>query len=139
MFHAVAPGDWGLVAGFNQIFGAAILDRFGVLLNVHPSLLPLYRGPTPSAWCLANGEAVSGFTFHHVTARIDAGPIVHQGVVAIVPSMDTAELDGAISRAAARDLPGVLDAEFLHRGSFKPAQIDARTAYRVHVNYCGVL
>ncbi len=54
-------------------------------LNLHPSLLPAYRGRAPINWVLVNGEAETGVTLHHMVARADAGDIVAQRAIAIAP------------------------------------------------------
>ena len=51
--------------------------------NLHPSLLPAYRGRAPVNWVLVNGESATGVTLHHMVARADAGDIVGQRAVAI--------------------------------------------------------
>jgi methionyl-tRNA formyltransferase len=51
--------------------------------NLHPSLLPAYRGRAPVNWVLVNGERETGVTLHHMVARADAGDIVGQRVVGI--------------------------------------------------------
>jgi UDP-4-amino-4-deoxy-L-arabinose formyltransferase/UDP-glucuronic acid dehydrogenase (UDP-4-keto-hexauronic acid decarboxylating) len=51
--------------------------------NLHPSLLPAYRGRAPVNWVLVNGERKAGVTLHHMVARADAGDIVGQRAVAI--------------------------------------------------------
>jgi len=57
--------------------------------NLHPSLLPAYRGRAPINWMLVNGEREGGVTLHHMVSRADAGDIVVQRKVAIEDS-DTA-------------------------------------------------
>lgn len=47
-------------------------------LNIHPSLLPAYRGPEPLFWIYRNGEKTTGVTVHQVVDQLDAGPIVQQ-------------------------------------------------------------
>src|SRR5579862_703222 len=51
--------------------------------NLHPSLLPAYRGRAPVNWVLVNGERETGVTLHHMVARADAGDIVGQRAVSI--------------------------------------------------------
>jgi methionyl-tRNA formyltransferase len=51
--------------------------------NLHPSLLPAYRGRAPVNWVLVNGERETGVTLHHMVARADAGDIVGQRAVTI--------------------------------------------------------
>jgi methionyl-tRNA formyltransferase len=58
-------------------------------LNLHPSLLPAYRGRAPINWVLVNGETETGITLHHMVAKADAGDIVAQRAVPIAPR-DTA-------------------------------------------------
>jgi methionyl-tRNA formyltransferase len=68
-----------LVFGFNWRIPREVLDlpRCGVL-NVHPSALPKYRGPSPVPWAIRNGDAFLGITVHRMTERIDAGPVLSQ-------------------------------------------------------------
>lgn len=94
---ALPHGSLGVVAGFNQIFRPHAIERFASLVNFHPSLLPYYRGPTPSHWVLARGEPASGFTLHRVEARIDAGESLTQEVVSTQGVRSAAELDLAIA------------------------------------------
>ncbi|MCG6871780.1 MAG: hypothetical protein LJE84_05775, partial [Gammaproteobacteria bacterium] len=54
-------------------------------LNLHPSLLPGYRGPAPVFWQLQDGERNTGISLHHVTDRLDAGPLVAQRRVPLPP------------------------------------------------------
>jgi len=54
-------------------------------LNLHPSLLPAYRGRAPLNWALVNGERETGVTLHHMVAKADAGDIVAQRKIAIEP------------------------------------------------------
>lgn len=54
-------------------------------LNLHPSLLPAYRGRAPLNWALVNGERETGVTLHHMVAKADAGDIVAQRKIPIEP------------------------------------------------------
>jgi len=54
-------------------------------LNLHPSLLPAYRGRAPLNWVLVNGERETGVTLHHMVGRADAGDIVAQRALPIAP------------------------------------------------------
>ncbi len=69
-----------VVGSFDQIIPDDIISipRFGVI-NVHPSLLPKYRGATPTAWVLLNGEEETGVTVHFIEdSNIDSGRIIAQ-------------------------------------------------------------
>jgi methionyl-tRNA formyltransferase len=58
-------------------------------VNGHPSLLPRWRGPSPVAWALRNGETELGFTFHRMDEDFDTGPILAQGSVPLDDSDDS--------------------------------------------------
>lgn len=130
----VPSGADGLVAGFNQIFKPAAIARFATLVNVHPSLLPFYRGPTPSHWVLERGEHRTGFTLHRVVARIDAGEILAQGVVEVQGARDAAELDARIARAAAPVARRWLE-HLEGRAPWTAVLVDASTVYSRPVDY----
>jgi len=79
------------LAGFMRLLSPVFVDAFpGRILNIHPSLLPKYPGLHPQQQALDDGAAVSGVTVHIVNKDLDAGPVVMQQEVAIVPG-DTAE------------------------------------------------
>jgi phosphoribosylglycinamide formyltransferase-1 len=88
---AVALGEPDLVvlAGFMRVLGEAFVRAYdGRLLNIHPSLLPLYPGLHTHRRALADGVRVHGCTVHFVTPTVDVGPIVAQGVVPVLPDDD---------------------------------------------------
>lgn len=79
------------LAGFMHILDAAFVRRWqGRLLNVHPSLLPAYRGLHTHRRVLETGDQRHGCTVHFVTEELDAGPAVIQGRLAVNPG-DTEE------------------------------------------------
>ncbi len=79
------------LAGFMRLLSAAFIDAFSNrVLNIHPSLLPAFPGLDAQRQALEHGVKVSGATVHFVTADLDAGPIILQTPVAVLPS-DTAE------------------------------------------------
>jgi len=67
-----------LSVGFPYLVKKASLDLFQVAINVHPTLLPKYRGPNSGAHVIANGEKESGSTVHFMTDRADEGQIIAQ-------------------------------------------------------------
>jgi phosphoribosylglycinamide formyltransferase-1 len=68
------------LAGFMRILSPGFVQRFaGKLLNIHPSLLPLYKGLDTHARALAAGDSHHGASVHYVTAELDGGPVVMQG------------------------------------------------------------
>jgi phosphoribosylglycinamide formyltransferase-1 len=79
------------LAGFMRIFSQVMLDAFPhAILNIHPSLLPLFPGLHPQQQALDHGVKVSGVTVHLVTGDLDAGPIVVQRTVPVLDH-DTAD------------------------------------------------
>ena len=92
---AVQRYEPGLVvlAGFMRILGAEFVDRFaGRLVNIHPSLLPKYRGLHTHRRALEAGEREHGASVHFVTRELDGGPVVIQARVPIRNDDDEASL-----------------------------------------------
>ncbi|TAM11227.1 MAG: phosphoribosylglycinamide formyltransferase [Nevskiaceae bacterium] len=86
--RAVQP-DIVALAGFMRVLGAAFVTEFeGRLLNIHPSLLPKYPGLHTHRRALTAGDHEHGATVHFVTAELDGGPRILQGVVAVKPDDD---------------------------------------------------
>lgn len=82
---AAAP-DLICLAGFMRVLTSAFTDRWaGRMLNIHPSLLPKYRGLDTHARALAAGDRMHGCTVHEVTAELDGGPILGQARIGIRP------------------------------------------------------
>jgi phosphoribosylglycinamide formyltransferase-1 len=79
------------LAGFMRIFSAGFVRKWeGRIVNIHPSLLPAFRGLKPQAQALAAGVKVSGCTVHYVVPELDAGPTIAQAEVPVMPG-DTEE------------------------------------------------
>lgn len=79
------------LAGFMRILTPGFVQRFsGRMLNIHPSLLPRYPGLDTHARAIAAGDAEAGCTVHEVTTELDAGPMLGQARVPVLPG-DTAE------------------------------------------------
>lgn len=80
-------GDLGVVVSFGKIIPERVLNHFPKgIINVHPSLLPKYRGPNPIRWQILNGEKKSGITIIKLTNEVDAGPILIQKEIEIEDS-----------------------------------------------------
>lgn len=76
--------DLVVLAGYMRILSPAFIARFeGRLLNIHPSLLPMFPGLKTHERALAEGIKVHGCTVHFVTADLDHGPIVIQAAVPV--------------------------------------------------------
>jgi len=85
--------DLILLAGFMRILSDEFINRFPRrILNIHPSLLPSFPGLHTHARALAAGVKVHGATVHVVTPALDAGPIVVQAAVPVLPGDDESRL-----------------------------------------------
>ena len=74
------------LAGFMRILTPGFIRRYeGRMLNIHPSLLPKYPGLHTHARALAAGDSEAGCTVHEVTADLDAGPILGQARLPVLP------------------------------------------------------
>jgi formyltetrahydrofolate-dependent phosphoribosylglycinamide formyltransferase len=93
-----ANPDVIVLAGFMRLLKDPVISAFsGRIINIHPSLLPKYPGATAIADALAAGESETGATIHHVTADLDAGPVIAQERVAIAPDETLATLRAKIN------------------------------------------
>lgn len=83
MLEPLQP-DYILLAGFMRILGSAIIQAWpDKILNIHPSLLPAYKGLDTYRRALDKGETEHGVSIHLVTAQLDDGPVLLQGRYAI--------------------------------------------------------
>lgn len=81
-----ARADYVALAGFMRIVPADFIERWsGRILNIHPSLLPKYKGLNTHRQALANADKTAGCSVHIVTAKVDDGPVLAQTEVAILP------------------------------------------------------
>ena len=86
-----ASPDIVCLAGFMRVLTPDFVGAFaGRMINIHPSLLPKYPGLHTHQRALDAGDAVAGCTVHHVIGELDAGPVLGQAQVPILPD-DTAE------------------------------------------------
>jgi methionyl-tRNA formyltransferase len=100
--------DLIVVGNFNRILKSTLLDtpRLGGV-NVHLSLLPKYRGPSPLYWALANREEYTGVTIHHIDEGIDSGDIIGQRKIEIRQgeTLDTlSEKSGQVAAELLREI-----------------------------------
>ena len=99
--EAIEQSGAGLVAlaGFMRILDAAFVRRWqGRLLNIHPALLPAYRGLHTHRRVLEAGERMHGCTVHFVTEELDAGPAIIQGRLAVDSGDTETSLSARVQR-----------------------------------------
>ena len=102
--------DLVLMAGFMRILGPAFVDRFeGRCLNIHPSLLPKYRGLHTHRQVLEAGDRVHGASVHFVTRELDGGPVVIQARVPVRDDDDEATLAARVLEQEHRIYPEAVD------------------------------
>jgi phosphoribosylglycinamide formyltransferase-1 len=94
------------LAGFMRVLTPAFVARYaGRMLNIHPSLLPAFPGLDTHARALAAGVKVHGCTVHFVTEALDAGPIVIQAAVPVLPGDSAAGLAARVLEQEHRIYP----------------------------------
>ncbi|MEM8793753.1 MAG: phosphoribosylglycinamide formyltransferase [Pseudomonadota bacterium] len=99
------------LAGFLRIMTPAMIQRWeGRMLNIHPSLLPLFKGLQTHERALEAGVAVHGCTVHLVTEELDSGPILGQAVVQVKAGDTPERLAARVLRQEHRLYPKVLNA-----------------------------
>jgi phosphoribosylglycinamide formyltransferase 1 len=97
------------LAGFMRVLSPPFVERWqGRMLNIHPSLLPNLRGLNTHERALAHGLAEHGCTVHLVTAELDAGPILAQGRVPVLPGDDAEVLAARVLKEEHRVYPQAL-------------------------------
>jgi phosphoribosylglycinamide formyltransferase-1 len=99
------------LAGFMCILSAKFVEPWsGRILNIHPSLLPDLRGLHTHERALAEARREHGCTVHYVTAHLDAGPIIAQARVPVLPGDDVGALAARVLVEEHRIYPEALDA-----------------------------
>ncbi len=102
--------DLILLAGFMRILTPDFVARFeGRMLNIHPSLLPKYRGLHTHRQALANGDREHGSSVHFVTAELDGGPVVAQEKLTVEAGDTEATLADRVKILEHRLYPQVVD------------------------------
>jgi methionyl-tRNA formyltransferase len=117
--------DTVIVCAYGLLIPESVLER-GLWLNVHPSLLPRWRGAAPVERSLLAGETETGVTIHETVKELDAGPIAAQRAFAVGPDDDA----GAVFARAAELAVELLD-EVLPEPTFVPQEGEATYAAKL--------
>jgi len=117
--------DTIIVCAYGLLIPDSMLER-GLWLNVHPSLLPRWRGAAPVERSLLAGDTQTGVTIHETVKELDAGPIAAQRAFAVAPEDDA----GAVFARAAELAVELLD-EALPEPTFVPQQGEATYAAKL--------
>lgn len=99
----------GVLVSYGKIIPQTIIDLFTPgIINVHPSLLPHYRGSTPIETAIANGDTKSGVSIMQLTAQMDAGPVYGYSEVELNGQEDQSTLYATMAEAGATTLGQLL-------------------------------
>ena len=102
--------DLIILAGFMRILGKNITEKFyGKMINLHPSLLPLYPGLNTHTQALNNKDDYHGISIHFVSAELDAGPLIAQGKISVKADDDLEKLVSKIHKVEHDLLPKVIN------------------------------
>jgi len=119
-----AEPDIVCLAGYMRVLSADFVGRYrGRMINIHPSLLPLFPGLHTHERALAAGVKIHGASVHFVTESVDEGPIIAQAAVPVLPGDDAGTLGGRVLAAENRLYPLAL--ALVARGA---ARIDGGSA-----------
>ncbi len=101
--------DLVVLAGFMRILSSAFVQHYqGRLINIHPSLLPKYKGTRTHQRALEAGDKEHGVSVHFVTEELDGGPVVRQAVVDILPGDDADSLAARVADEEHKIYPEVV-------------------------------
>jgi methionyl-tRNA formyltransferase len=104
----------GVLVSYGKIIPQSVIDLFTPgIINVHPSLLPLYRGPSPIEAAILHGDSKTGVTIMQLSAAMDAGPLYTQITVPLDGTETTPALEQSLAELGAQQLctalPGIIN------------------------------
>ena len=119
----------GVLVSYGKIIPQAIIDLFKPgIVNVHPSLLPKYRGPSPVESAILHGDTETGVSIMQLSAAMDAGPVYKQVVYRLNDTETAPQLEADLARLGAQELVTILPS--IMNGSLQPTeQNDAVATY----------
>lgn len=130
---AAYRADAAVLVAYGRIVPQKLIDLFPFgIINIHPSLLPKYRGPSPIESAIANGDESTGVSIMALSSKMDAGPVYHQ-VEYHLPAYEAApHLSQKLAGLAATELIATLPRIF--DGSLSPTEQDESKA-----TYCQLI
>jgi formyltetrahydrofolate-dependent phosphoribosylglycinamide formyltransferase len=103
--------DYIILAGYMRILSPKFINAFpNKIINIHPSLLPKYKGLNAIGQAFESGDRNTGCTVHYVTEELDSGTIIEQSIVPICPDDTVDTLTHRVQQAEHRLLPLVINA-----------------------------
>ncbi len=125
----IPKAELGILAAYGKIIPQEIISHFKLgILNIHPSLLPLYRGPSPVQAAIAKGETTTGVSVIKMDEKIDHGPIVSQFKETIQTQDTTTSLRARLFERAAKFLIDLIPA-YLERKITPKKQNETQATY----------
>ena len=124
--------DLLVTAAYGKILRKKILNipKYGCI-NLHPSLLPKYRGPSPINWALFRGDSVTGTSVFFMNKKMDAGDIILQSKLSIQPNDNYGTLSNKLSEKGAQDVMKAIS--LIEQGMDSPAPQNDRYATYSHL------
>lgn len=118
-----AEADIGVLVAYGKILPNSIIDLFPRgIVNVHPSLLPKYRGPSPIEAAILSGDKTTGVSLMQLTQKMDAGPVYIQQELALNGSETRLSLQSTLAKLGARLLADKL--HLIISGQIQPSEQD---------------
>tara|TARA_B100000965_G_scaffold44084_1_gene32288 strand:- start:98 stop:748 length:651 start_codon:yes stop_codon:yes gene_type:complete len=101
--------DLIVLAGFMRVLGKKITEKYnGKIINLHPSLLPLYPGLNTHKNVITNKDKIHGISIHYVSVELDAGPLIAQGIIKVKRDQNLNELIERIHKIEHILLPEII-------------------------------
>jgi len=123
----------GVLVSYGKIIPQSIIDLFEPgIINVHPSLLPKYRGPSPIESAILHGDTETGVSIMQLSAAMDAGPVYKQVVFSLNDTETAPQLEATLAALGAQELATILPS--IMNGSLQPQPQDDAVA-----SYCKLL
>lgn len=119
----------GVLVSYGKIIPQSVIDAFEIgIINVHPSLLPIYRGPSPIESAILNGDNQTGVTIMQLNAAMDAGPIYTQAITPLTGNETAPQLEEQLGEQGAQMLCEALPA-ILNNSLTPTPQNDSQATY----------
>ncbi len=123
----------GVLASYGKIIPKSTIQLFTPgIINIHPSLLPKYRGPSPIESAIMNRDQVTGVSIMQLSSEMDAGPVYNQVTQALSGSETAPELYQTLAKAGTEQLISILPS--IIEGTLEPTQQDDKLA-----TYCSLI